>query len=221
MKNYLKSWNTFEIILFVLSIVLILGVGLFLNCELLSIIVAFLGIFSALNQAKGKVTGQVIGVVLSILYSYMSYQNRYYGEVIIYACMILPMYVIGIYTWTKNKDKKTEEVKQNDISMQEWIALLVVNIILFVGLYFLLKYFNTSQLIVSTLSMNINLSATYLLTRRSKYSFIFYLINAFILLTLWGLPVLNGNILLLPMVFDALLLIANNIYGTIKWMKKN
>lgn len=218
--SYLKSWNKFEITLLVLSIILILGVGFILDCELLSIIVAFLGIFSALNQAKGKVLGQIIGVVLAILYSYMSYNNRYYGEVIIYACMLLPMYVVGIYTWTKNKDKSTENVKQNDISMKEWIILLIVNVVLFVGLYFLLKYFNTSQLLVSTLSMNINLSATYLLVRRCKYSFVFYLLNAFILLFLWGLPVLDGDYKLLPMVFDALLLIANNIYGTIKWMKQ-
>lgn len=173
-----------------------------------------------MNQAKGKVLGQITGVLLAILYSYMSYNNRYYGEVIIYLCMILPMYFIGIYTWSNNKDITTEEVKQNDISMKEWISLLLINIILFIGLYYLLKHFNTSQLIISTLSMNINLTATYLLVRRCKYSFIFYLINAFILLALWGLPVLDGNYKLIPMVFDALLLIANNIYGTIKWMKQ-
>lgn len=220
MKKYLKSWNKFETTLFLLSIILILGVGIFLDCELLSIIVSFLGIFSALNQAKGKVLGQFLGVLLSILYSYMSYHNRYFGEVIINLCMLLPMYMVGIYTWSKNKDKSTDNVKQNDIHIQEWIGLLIVNVILFVGLYFLLKYFNTSQLLFSTLSMIINLTATYLLVRRSKYSFVLYLINSFILLFLWVLPVLEGNYKIITMVFYIILLIVNNIYGTIKWMKQ-
>lgn len=219
-RNYFGSWNKIEIGLMGLAVILILGVGIILKCELLSIMVAFLGIFSALNQAKGKVLGQFTGVVLAILYSYMSYMNRYYGEVIVYLFMILPLYIIGIYSWTKNKDLKTENVKQNDIYLKEWLVLIIVSIILFIGLYYLLRYFNTNQLIASTLSMIINLCATYLLTRRCKYSFIFYLVNAIILLFLWGMPVIQGNVMLLPMVFNAILLIGNNIYGMIKWSNK-
>lgn len=219
MKNYLKSWNKFEIALLVLSVVLILGLGIYLKCGFLATIVPFIGFFSALNQAKGHVVGQVVGVLLAILYSIMSYDNQYYGEVIIYLVVILPLYISGIYTWLKNRDKAGEKVKQNVLGKNEWYSLLFVNILLFIGLYCLLKYFNTSNLLVSTISMNINLTATYLLVRRSRYSFLFYLINAFILLVLWGLPVLNGNMLLLPMVFDALLLLVNNIYGLHSWSK--
>ena len=219
MKKYLKSWNKFEIALLILSIILILGLGIYLKCGLLATIVPFIGFFSALNQAKGHVVGQIVGVLLAILYSIMSYNNKYYGEVIIYLIVILPLYISGIYTWLKNKDKKSEKVKQNNLSGKELYSLLGINIALFVGLYFLLKYFNTNNLLVSTISMNINLTATYLLVRRSRYSFLFYLINAFILLILWGLPVLKGNLLLLPMVFDAILLLINNIYGLHSWTK--
>ncbi|MBE6155297.1 MAG: nicotinamide mononucleotide transporter [Firmicutes bacterium] len=219
MKNYIKSWNKFEIILLVLSVVVILGLGIYLECGFLATIVPFIGFFSALNQAKGHVVGQVVGVLLAILYSIMSYNNQYYGEVIIYLVVILPLYISGIYTWLKNRDNKSEKVKQNVIETKEWHGLLLVNILLYVGLFFLLKHFNTSNLLVSTISMNINLTATYLLVRRSRYSFLFYLINAFILLILWGLPVLNGNILLLPMVFDAVLLLINNLYGLHSWSK--
>ena len=219
MKKYLKSWNKFEITLLSLSIILILGLGIYLNCGLLATIVPFIGFFFALNQAKGHVVGHIVGVLLAILYSIMSYNNKYYGEVIIYLTVILPLYISGVYTWLKNKDKKREKVKQNNLTKKEWYSLLVINIVLFIGLYFLLKYFNTNNLLVSTISMNINLTATYLLVRRSRYSFLFYLINALILLILWGLPVLNGNFLLLPMVFDALLLLINNIYGLHSWSK--
>lgn len=219
MKNYLKSWNKFEITLLVLSIILIIGLGIYLDCGLLATIVPFIGFFSALNQAKGHVIGQIVGILLAILYSIMSYNNKYYGEVIIYLLVILPLYISGTYTWLKNRNKKSEKVKQNTLKKKEWYILLIVNLILFIGLYFLLKYFNTNNLLVSTISMNINLTATYLLVRRSRYSFLFYLINAFILLILWGLPVLDGNIILLPMAFDAILLLINNIYGLHSWSK--
>ena len=145
MSKYLKSWNKFEIALLVLSIILILGLGVYLDCGFLATIVPFLGFFSALNQAKGHVVGQIVGVLLAILYSVMSYNNRYYGEVIIYLVVILPLYISGIYTWLKNSDKKSEKVIQNVLGKKEWYCLLVVNIVLFIGLYFLLKYFGFLQ----------------------------------------------------------------------------
>ena len=219
MKKYFKGWNKFEITLLVLGIILLLGLGIYLDCGLLPTIVPFLGFFSALHQAKGLVLGQITGVIMAILYSIMSYENHYYGEVIVYIAVILPLYISGIFTWLKNKDKKSSKVKQNILKKKEWIVLLIINILLFIVLYFLLKYFNTNNLMVSTISMNINLTATYLLVRRSKYSFLFYLVNAFILLVLWGIPVLNGNIMYLPMTFDALLLLINNIYGLHSWSK--
>ena len=216
-KNYFSTWNNFEKGIFVASIILILGLGLILRCDLLTTIVAFLGFFSALNQARGNVLGQFTGVVLAILYSIVSFRNQYFGEVIVYLIVILPLYIWGIFSCMKNRDKKTEKVKQNIISNKEWFLLLGGCFVLFVGLYYLLKYFNTSQLFVSTLSMIINISATYLLVRRSKYSFIFYIFNAIILLVLWGIPVINGDYLLIPMVFDGILLLINDIYGFKSW----
>ena len=216
-NNYFKNWNTFEKMIFLVSIVFILGLGLVLKCDLLTTIVAFLGFFSALNQAKGNVLGQFTGVVLAILYSIVSYRNRYFGEVIVYLIVILPLYIWGIFSWMKNKDNKTDKVKQNVISGKEWGMLFVGCVLLFICLYQLLKYFDTSQLFVSTMSMIITISATYLLVRRSKYSFIFYIFNANILLVLWGIPVINGDYLLIPMVFDGILLLINDVYGFKSW----
>ncbi len=220
MKKYFKCWNKFEVTLLVTGILILLSIGIYLDCGLLTTIVPVIGFFSALHQAKGLVIGQIVGVLMAILYSIMSYSNNYYGEVIVYLFVILPLYISGIYTWLKNKDKKSSKVKQNKIKQKEWYILSITNIILFIGLYNLLKYFNTNNLLVSTISMNINLTATYLLVRRSKYSFLFYLINAFILLILWGIPTFKGNIMYLPMTLNAILLLINNIYGLYSWSKK-
>ena len=220
MKKYFKCWNRFEITLLITGITILLSVGIYLNCGLLPTIVPVIGFFCALHQAKGLVIGQIVGVLMAILYSIMSYSNNYYGEVIVYLFVILPLYISGIYTWLNNKDKKSSKVKQNKIKQKEWYILFITNILLFLVLYNLLKHFNTNNLLVSTISMNINLTATYLLVRRSKYSFLFYLINAFILITLWGLPTLKGDMMYLPMTLNALLLLINNVYGLYSWSKK-
>lgn len=97
------------------------------------------------------------------------------------------------------------------------MLLALICIIAFIGLYKLLKYFNTSQLLVSTISMIASLLAVYLLVRRSKYCFIFYILNDIILIILWGLPIIAGNLLLIPMLIDPFALLVNDTYGAINW----
>lgn len=218
-KKYLNSWSNFEIFLLLSSIYFIIILGFVVKSNLLAISVAFLGVFSSLNRAKGKVLSQTTGIILSILYSIIAFQNKYYGEVIIYLFIMLPIYISSVYTWLKYKNNKTNEVLQNNISKKTTLLLFIINFCLFFLLYFILKIFNTNQLLLSTFSMLVKLNAAYLALKRNKYSFIFYTISAIMLLMLWGIPIFNGQYELLPMLFDSILLIINNIYGFVKWSK--
>lgn len=217
MKDLLKGWNKFEKILLFSSIGLVILSGFLYKSEMLTVIASLTGIICALLQAKGKVVSQFVGVIETILYSILSFKNQYYGEVIIYIIIMFPLYVLGIISWIKNKKEDSDVVEQNTIARKEWILLTIVNIVLFIILYLVLKHFNTNQLFVSTLSMITSLCATYLIVRRSKYSFIFYILNDIILLILWGLPVFNGDLLLIPMVIEPIVLLVNDSYGWKNW----
>lgn len=217
MKNVLKGWTRFEKILIFVSIVLVSISGIITKSEILTILTSLFSIICALTQAKGKVISQFIGVVVIILYSILSFKNQYYGEVIIYVLVLLPMYIIGIYSWITNKNDDTNEVNQANLQKKEWIILFLLNILLFGILYFILKCFNTSQLIVSTLSMLASLMANYLIVRRNKYSFLFYIINDIILTILWGIPVLQGNLTLVPILIEPILLLISDSYGWKNW----
>ena len=84
-------------------------------------------------------------------------------------------------------------------------------------LYFVLKYFHTSQLMVSSFSMITSLVATYLIVRRNKYSFAFFIGNDIILIILWGIPVLQGDFSLLPIIIENIVLLMNDAYGLKNW----
>lgn len=127
------------------------------------------------------------------------------------------MYLYGVFSWVTHKNEETDTVQANQISQKEWIILSLVSVIGFVVLYYVLKYFNTSQLIVSSLSMVTSLIATYLITRRSKYSFLFYIGNDIILILLWGIPILQGEFYLLPILVENIILLMNDSYGLKNW----
>ena len=150
MKKLFKDWTKFEISLLLTSIIVILFSGIVTKSNLLTVVCSITGILCALTQAKGKVISQFIGLLLVVLYSVLSFQNRYYGEVLIYIFIMLPLFIGGIISWIKNVNKETDTVNKNDLKRVEWIVLIIIAAITFVGLYYLLKLFNTSQLFVST-----------------------------------------------------------------------
>ena len=215
----LKDWSNFEKILLFGSIIIVSIVGIVFKSDVLTVSCSIVGIITALLLAKGKNLGQVFGLLITILYSIVSYKNKYYGEVLIYALLMLPMYVIGIFTWINHKSEKTDSVEINSIKKKEWIIVSVISIGVFIGIYYLLKAFNTNELIVSTLSVLASLFAVYLQIRRSKYSFGFYLINDIILMFLWGIPVLHGNYILVPMLLNPTINFINDTYGFYNWKK--
>ena len=215
----LKDWTNFEKLLLFGSVVIVSVVGLCFKSDLLTVSCSIVGIITALLLAKGKNLGQVFGLLITILYSIVSFKNKYYGEVLIYALVMLPMYIIGIFTWINHKNEKTNSVEINSIKKKEWVIVSIVFALVFVGIYYLLKAFNTNELVVSTISVLASLFAVYLQVRRSKYSFSFYMVNDIILMFLWGIPVIRGSYILFPMLLNPIINFINDMYGFYNWKK--
>ncbi len=214
-----KDWNLFEKALLFCSIVLVSFLGIIFNSNILITFSSILGIIAALLIAKGKNLGLVLGSINTILYSIVSFNNKFYGEVIIYMFMMLPMYIISIVSWLRHQNKKTSSVEINKISSIEWIVVSFVFIILFGVIYIFLKKLNTSELIISTFSVIASLFAIYLQLRRSRYNFYFYVVNDIVLILLWGTSCLSGNIIVVPMLMNPVLNAINDVYGIINWKR--
>lgn len=219
MKKIFKDWSLFEISFLFISIIIIAVSGVIFKAELISVAMSVLAVTVAILQAKGKVLSQYIGLLVAVLYSIISFKNKYYGEVIIYITLMIPLYILSVISWIQNKNKETQTVNKGYVPKKEWIVLIFVNIVLFIILYQILKALNTSQLLISSLSMITSVMATYLISKRSKYSFLFYLLNDIILILLWGIPVIQGNFSLIPVLLDPLILFINDIYGFKNWSK--
>ena len=219
MKKLFKDWSIFEIILLITSPLIVLVVGIIFKSDVLTMITSIVGIICALLLAKGLVLGQFFGIAIVILYSIVSFKNGFYGEMLIYLVIMLPMYIWGVLEWLKHKNGETKSVEVNSIKWKEWLTVAICSAIVFICFYFLLKALNTNELIVSTLSVVDNIFAVYLLARRSKYGFVSYIANDLILIVLWGIPIIQGNLLLLAMLINPIVNLINDTYGVINWTK--
>lgn len=219
MNKFLKNFTLFEKLLLIISVLVLLITGIIFKSDIITIICTISCVFAILLIAKGNYLGQILGLIVTILYSYISYKNKYFGEIIVNIGIILPLYILGIISWIKHQDKNTKSVEINHIKSNEWLIAIIVSIGVYFGIYFLLKLQNTSLLVVSSFSVLASLFGMYLNIRRSSYSFLLFIINDIVLILLWGIPSFKGDYTLIPLFINPTINLINDSYGLFNWKK--
>jgi len=185
----------------------------------LTLIASLIGVTSLIFCAKGNPIGQVLMIFFSIIYSIISFSFQYYGEMITYLGMSLPMAVFSLIVWLKNPfGNKKSEVAVNRITLKEVIFMIVLSGIVSVLFYFILKYFKTSNIIPSTISITTSFIAAYLTFRRNPFFALAYASNDVVLIVLWILAALKETSYI-SVVICFIVFLINDLYGFISWLR--
>lgn len=215
------KWNWFEIGLLGVSVVAIIGCFVFsVDKNYLSLASSILGVITVVFTSKGLLLAPVLSVVYSVIYTIISVSQRYYGEAIIYMLIMIPMQVVTIIGWFKNKKQDSDTVEVGKVSKKEYLILGGVTVVLTFAFYFLLKWLNTAELVVSTISLITSALATYLVFRRCSYYALFYVLNDIILIVLWTIAMSREGVAFLPVVVSFYVFFINDVYGFIRWKKQ-
>lgn len=218
MKNPLKSFTKTEILLWSISSGLIIAAFLiFDRGSFLNLAASLVGVTSLILCAKGRPTGMALMIVFSILYGIISFFTAYYGEMITYLGMSMPMSIISLISWIKNPYSKNE-VRVNRIRGREIGLALALTAVITVGFFFILKFFGTANLIPSTFSVATSFFAVYLTFRRSPLFAAAYAVNDAVLIVLWSLAAMN-NMKYISVVVCFAAFLANDIYGFVNWRR--
>lgn len=201
------------------STVIIVSFFLFEGSNYLSLLASLVGATSLVYCAKGNPVGQILMIAFSIIYGIISYTFAYYGEMITYLGMTLPMAVFSLVSWLKNPYQgNNSEVKVNKISVKEIFLSFFAALFITLGFYFILKALNTANLAVSTVSVATSFFAAYYTFRRSPLYALFYALNDVVLIILWTLATLSSITYLSVLICFAMFLI-NDVYGFVSWLK--
>lgn len=217
----LQSLTKFERILWIVSVIIVtLSFLLSGNFHILTITASLVGVSALIFVAKGDTLGQIMTIIFALLYAVVSYENRYYGEMITYLGMTAPMALLAVVSWLKHSyDENTVEVAQ--ISRKAVIRMIIYTVTVTIVFYFILKYFNTASLTLSTISIATSFLASYLTYSRSPFYALAYSANDIVLIGLWIIAAMK-NVSYLPMVACFLMFLLNDLYGFYNWcrMKK-
>ncbi len=209
-----------EMILWAVSVTVILTAFFVFDGEsYLSMIASLIGITSLVLAAKGNPISQVLIIVFSALYGFLSFQLHYYGEMLTYVGMTAPMAIVALISWLRHPYAGNKrEVEVNHLRVREIPIAALITLAVTAVFYPILSFFNTANLIPSTLSVATSFLAVYLTFRRSPYFALAYAANDIVLIVLWSMMcATSSSAISMVACFSAFLV--NDIYGFISWCR--
>ena len=219
--NRLRHYFTpFERALWLCSAgLIVLSAVLFRGGGTLSVITSLIGVTSLIFAAKGNPVSQALMIVFSLLYGWISWTFSYYGEMITYLGMTMPMAAWSLIAWLRHPFAgRRAQVAVSRLRAGEIVFLAVLTAAVTTGFYFILRAFHTANLLPSTLSVATSFAAAYLTARRSAWFALAYAMNDLVLIVLWLLASLTDTSYITVLVCFAVFFI-NDLYGFLSWME--
>ena len=129
------------------------------------------------------------------------------------------MALFALVSWLRNPyNGNKAEVKVNRITLKEIIFMLILAFGVTAVFYFILKAFNTANIIPSTFSVTTSFIAVYLTFRRNPFFAMAYAANDIVLIYLWILASIT-DISYLSVIICFVMFLVNDLYGFINWLK--
>ncbi|MFQ8573472.1 nicotinamide riboside transporter PnuC [uncultured Ruminococcus sp.] len=211
-----KEWWLWSISMLIVTVSNLVG-GSF---DVLTLAATWVGITSLIFAAKGNVWAQFLMIAFSILYGIISFRFRYWGEMITYLGMTLPMAVWSAVTWLRNPSAGSKsEVAIRKLEKKHFLFLLVLSIVVTGAFYFILRWLETPNIVFSTLSVTTSFLAASLTMLRSSYYALGYAANDLVLIVLWGLAAAKDPVYI-PVIINFMIFFMNDMYGFISWKKR-
>lgn len=220
MKTIRYYFSKTELILWSVSVLfIIISFCIFDRESYLTLSASLIGTTSLIFNAKGNPIGQALMIVFSLLYGIISFTFSYYGEMITYLGMTMPMALFALISWLRNPYKENKaEVKVNSISKKEQILMWILTLSVTFVFFYILDYFNTANIVPSTISVTTSFLGVYLTFRRCPIFALAYAANDIVLIVLWVMASIY-DVKYISVVVCFIAFLVNDIYGYISWQR--
>lgn len=213
----ISKFTKFEKYLLIFGITINIVIAYLTNSSLIALFNALAAITGSVLTAKGSPFGYVFSLIETVTYIVISYEERYYAEVLINMFGFIPLSIYGFIAWLKNMNGETKAITVKTLSKKEVIISFSSQIVLAYFYYKLLVYFDTNMPIISTISLILTILGMYYGTRMSILTYEIYIVHCLIKSVLWIIPIFNGNLDNAPVLVATFLYLISDIYGIINW----
>jgi nicotinamide mononucleotide transporter len=217
-KTELSGWKPIEVAWLAIATAVILGVSLYWKDTAAGVICSLTGVWCVVLTGKGKVSNFAFGIVNVVLYAYISYQAKFYGEVMLNTLYYLPCSVIGLFVWGKNVDQESGEVTKKTLSVKRSLLVYALTAAGVVAYGFVLKAMGGTLPFVDSMSTVLSVVAQILCLKRLAEQWIMWIVIDTVTVGMWLYNYLNGGESIATMMMWAVYLL-NAIFMYVKWRR--
>ena len=222
-KKFLKKeatgWTKLEVLWLCIATALILGLSVYWKDSVIGIISALTGIWCVIFTGKGKVSNFLFGIVNVVLYAYISYQAKFYGEVMLNVLYYLPCSVIGIFAWKKHIDEESGEVVKDKMDLRNSLWVYSLTAVGVVGYGFILKALGGQLPFVDSITTVLSVVAQILCLKRLAEQWILWIIIDGVSVVMWAYNYMNGGESVATLLMWGVYLL-NAIFMYVKWYRE-
>ena len=217
-KTVFFGLNGLDLILWMVSLSVITGSFLLCSADRIGVlVVSLIGASALIFCAKGLPTGQILIILFALVYGWISWEFRYYGEMITYLGMSAPMAVLAAVSWFRNPyEEGKQTVKVRALHKKEFWLIIFLSILVTAFFGVILTLLSTPNLVWSIVSVFTSFLAASLTFLRSPYYALAYSANDLVLIVLWCFASAE-DIAYIPMVACFIIFLINDIYGFANW----
>ena len=218
LKEFRNYFSLVEKLIWCISVFLIVSSFLiFGQGSYLTLLASLIGVTALIFLAKGNAVGHILMIMFCLLYGVISFGFRYYGEMMTYLGMSLPMCASALISWVCHPYQKNQ-VAIHRIKRREVLCSLFLTACVTTLFYFILLWTNTANLIPSTFSVATSFFAACMMFCRSPFYSLAYATNDVVLIILWILASVE-DISYLSVVVCFVAFLMNDIYAFISWKR--
>jgi len=209
-----KSWNKYDYGYYLFCLMVLVISSTIYHSSIISLTAAILGISAVMMNMKAQKICFVLYLIQCLVYSYIAYNERFYGEVVRNIIYSIPMYTWSIIQWMKNKEKiKSDQIYT--ISHCFNMALIIFIILGTIGYGYVLTLLHSSLPYLNSLSTLVIIVSTFLATKMIKQQWFYWCFYCIIMFILWY----STGTSQLPLLIQNILFLFLNIQGIITWKK--
>lgn len=217
-KRELINWKKWEVIWLLVATAVILSVSVYWKDSIVATFAALTGIWCVILTGKGKLSSFWFGSINTVLYAIIAWEAKYWGEVMLNLIYYVPMNFVGLYMWSKNMNKETEEVVKKRLSLKKSIMSYGLVIVGTLGYGLFLKVLNGTLPFVDSMSTVFSVFAQFLCVKRYMEQWVLWVIVDVVTVIMWIYAFVNGTGDMATVLMWSIYLI-NAIFMFIKWKK--
>ena len=191
-KYQLSGWKKSESVGLFGVIFLILANAFIVNDSFIAVISAICGILYTTIAGKGKISCYFFGLCGTFCYSWLSFENALWGNLLLYACYYFPMQVWGLFEWSRHLKKNTKEIYKTSLLGRERLKLGLLAVVFVAVSVVILKFLNDSNPLFDAITTVLSIFGMYLTVKRCIEQWVVWMVVNGLSALMWLNLVLHG-----------------------------